>query len=148
MGFTLTASGGDGVPTGERGTWTRQTAVQMENASKKQTRCNCSRQVGGCEKNMQLTNCETILLQSRQANALQVFHSLRRYGRTRKARRGIINRREKERTDVNSVRSSLSLPKTRYKSAAEHENARIYMLRRPRRRRREARGGGDRTRYH
>ena len=45
MGFTLTASGG-GVPTGERGTWTRQTAVQMENASKKQTRCNCSGQVG------------------------------------------------------------------------------------------------------
>ena len=46
MGFTLTASVGGGVPTGERGTWTRQTAVQMENASKKQTRCNCSRQVG------------------------------------------------------------------------------------------------------
>ena len=38
MGFTLTASGGGGVPTGERGTWTRQTAVQMENASKKSRR--------------------------------------------------------------------------------------------------------------
>ena len=45
-----------------------------------------------------------------------------------KAGRGIINHKEKERRDVNSV-----LLPTRYKSA-EHENARIYMLRRPRRR--------------